>query len=53
VKAQNGIIIYQFLLSPLNDLQMFKPRYHPELSGYENSNLLTGFFIGVLKRDTD
>jgi hypothetical protein len=29
------------------------PDTNPELSGYENSNLLTGFFVDILKTDPD
>jgi len=32
---------------------MFKPDINPELSGYKNTKLLTGFFIDILKRNTD
>jgi hypothetical protein len=29
------------------------PDINPELSGYENTKLLTGLFIDILKGDTD
>jgi len=29
------------------------PDTNPELSGYKSSNLLTGFFIDILKTDTE
>jgi len=51
VNVQNILIIYQFLLWPRKDAQIYKPRKKSENFGIQNTNLLTGFFIDIIKTD--
>jgi len=49
VKTQNCIIMYQFLLWPRNDVQMFKPDTNPELSVYKTPTCCLGSLLIFLR----
>ena len=53
MKVENGIIKHQYLLCPRNDVQMLKPRQKSLHFCIQNTKLLTGFFIDIIKTDTD
>jgi hypothetical protein len=53
VNVQNGINMYQFLLCPRNDVQMFKPTYKSGIFCIKSTNLLAGLFIDSTVGDTE
>jgi len=52
MKFQKGITMYQFLHWPRNDTQSFKHKYQSGTFCIQNTKLVTGFFIDILKADT-
>jgi len=42
LRVQTGISMYQFTVSPRNDVQMIKRRYESEHSGYTGTALTDG-----------
>jgi hypothetical protein len=49
VNLQKGIIMYQFLLSPRNAVQIFKPAINPEISLYKTPTCWLGSILLFLR----